>query len=501
VSRPLNMLAFDYGASSGRTVLGRFDGESLRLKEVHRFANEPQDMGDATVWDLPSLFRELKVGIQKGAAAASGGLSSIGIDTWGVDFGLLDGQGDLLANPYHYRGIHSHGMIEEALRRLPASEIHAITGVSFEQYNTLFQLLGLVIRKPDLIEHARTLLLMPDLLAYFLTGVRGTELTNASTTQLLSCKEREWSARILSAMGIPRRLFTAIERPFTTRGRLRAAISDALSVSPLPVVAVATHDTASAIAAVPLTGGGEAFVSSGTWSLFGIETDAPVINEDTLRWNTTNEIGAGGGYNLMKNIMGLWIIDECRRDWERAGLPHRFDEAEQAAAASPGLVRFVDPDDATFYRAGGMEEKVRRFCLDTGQSAPQTPGETARCVFESLALKYRWSIERLERLSGRPIGRLHVVGGGARSRFVNRCVASAIARPVVCGPVEATAIGNLLGQAIALGELRDLAQGRQLVARSLVGETHEPEETAPWDDAYGRFVAILEVRGGRRAAP
>jgi rhamnulokinase len=498
VSKPLSMLAFDYGASSGRAVLGRFDGESLRLEEVHRFPNEPQDVGDATVWDVLSLFGELKRGIHKGAAAASGGLSSIGIDTWGVDFGLIDGQGDLLANPYHYRGIHSQGMIEEALRRLPAVEIHSITGVSFEQYNTLFQLLGLVIHKPGLIEHARTLLLMPDLLAYFLTGEQATELTNASTTQLLACRDRDWSATILSAMGIPRRLLTAIEKPFSTRGKLRAAVSDALSVRALPVVAVATHDTASAIAAVPLTGGSEAFASSGTWSLFGIETDAPVIGEDTLRWNYTNEIGASGGYNLMKNIMGLWIIDECRRDWERAGLPHAFEDVERAAGASRGLERFIDPDDSTFYRPGGMEEKVRRFCLDTGQSAPQTAGETARCVFESLALKYRWSIERLERLTGRAIEVLHVVGGGVRCRLANRCIASAIARPVVCGPVEATAIGNLLGQAIALGELRDLAQGRQLIARTFVGETHEPESTTRWDDAYSRFLAILEARSRPR---
>jgi sugar (pentulose or hexulose) kinase len=488
----LNMLAFDYGAGSGRALLGLFDGDRLSLEEIHRLPNGPIELRGSDFWNILALYGELQKGIGSYVRTRGNRLSSIGIDTWGVDFGLLDEQGDLIGNPYHYRGRHSEGMIAEALNRMPRERIYQTTGISFEQYNTLFQLLGLVLRKPHLVERAHTFLLMPDLLAYFLTGEKKTELTNASTTQLLAWRDQKWASGLLDAMGIPRDLFTELEGPFTVRGHLETGLSDELGVGRVPVISVASHDTASAIAAAPIGPGNHAFVSSGTWSLFGVEVTKPFITPQTLRWNYTNELGAGGRTNLMKNIMGMWILDECRREWDLSGLHTGFDDLQEAASRSAPFFCFIDPDDESFYRPGGMVGRIREFCRRTDQEEPQEVGQIVRCVLESLAMKYRWSIERLEQITERSIESLHVVGGGAKNGFLNQAVADAIGRPVRCGPVEATAIGNLLGQAIALGELAGLEQGRELVARSFPTEDFAPAPNAGWDDAFDRFLGVTK---------
>jgi rhamnulokinase len=481
-------LAFDFGASSGRAILGHFDGDRLSLSETHRFQNRPAVLAGSLVWDFVALYRELTNGIA--VALREAPIRSIGIDTWGVDYGLLDSSGDLLGNVYHYRDPRSEGMMQEAFRRMSKDEIHRITGISFEKYNTLFQLLGMRTTKPDILDRAATFLLMPDLLAYFLTGEKRTEFTNATTTQLMKAGSSSWSAELLDAMDLPREMFTAIEQPCTVRGRVSKDVSEELGVDSVPVVSVATHDTASAICAVPASSVDHAFLSSGTWSLMGTEVDRPVINEQTLAWNYTNEGAVGGGYSLIKNIMGLWLVEECKREWDREGGSHDFESLVDMASSAPPFRCFLDPDDDSFYSPGNMNGKIRDFCARTGQPPPENEAQTLRCIFESLALKYRWSMERLGIITAKQFETLHILGGGARNDLLNQFTANAIGRAVVAGPAEATAVGNLLAQAMALGDIAGLAEAREVVSRSFSPVDYSPEDRDSWDESYRRFLAI-----------
>ena len=487
----LNLLAFDLGASSGRAILGRFDGRKLSIEEIHRFPNEPVGITGHMYWDVLRLVWEMKQGLLKFSNKEDGQLSSIGIDTWGVDFGLLDSSGELLGNPYHYRDIQTEGMMEKAFDIVPKEEIYRLTGIAFQKFNTIFQLLALKERNSPILEKADTLLFMPDLLAYFLTGEKGTEYTEASTSQLLDAKKKDWCTYLIEALGLPADIFTDIQQPGTIRGEVLSTIAQELIIGEVPVVSVATHDTGSAVVAVPAMQQDYVYLSSGTWSLMGVEVNEPIINQQALQWNYTNEGGAGGKYRFLKNIMGLWIIQECKRIWDQQGEVYGFGELMEMARDCQPFKAFIDPDHDDFYLPGNMPRIIQEFCARTGQEVPQPKGEIVRCVYESLAFKYRWTIERLEEILNKPLGVLHIVGGGSKNELLNQFTANAINRPVICGPTEATAVGNLMIQAMALEEVKDLAEIRQIVKESFPTVDYMPKDVEQWNDAYQRFLKVL----------
>jgi sugar (pentulose or hexulose) kinase len=491
--KTVNLLAFDLGASGGRGLLGRFNGSTIEITPIHQFPNGPVTIAGHLYWDVPRFFTEIQDGMLKAASLGVGPITSTGIDTWGVDYGLLDAEGELLGLPYHYRDARTGGMFEEAFRRMSREEIFRRTGVAFQPFNTLFQLLSMRISKNDLLERAATLLFMPDLLSYFLTGEKLTEYTEASTGQILDVAAKTWSRDVVEAMGFPEKIFTRIQPPGTVRGSLLAHIADSTRLGRIPVVAVASHDTASAVVAVPARGDDHAYLSSGTWSLLGVETREPLVSEEALRWNFTNEGGFEGRFRLLRNVMGLWIVQECRRSWDLEGMKASYDDLVAMAQRARPFVAAIDPDDALFYSPGEMPQKVQEYCRRTRQEVPGEPGEIVRVALESLALKYRWVLEKLETVIGRPVGTLYIVGGGVRNSVLNQFTANALKRPVVTGYSEATAAGNLLVQAFALGELRSLADIREVARRSFPTVTFEPSEAGPWDAAYGRFLSLLEV--------
>ncbi|HHY82661.1 MAG TPA: rhamnulokinase [Clostridiales bacterium] len=490
--KELNILAFDLGASSGRGLIGRFNGNRLEVEELHRFSNDPVTVTGHTYWDVLRLYWEIQQGLLKFANRKEGSIASIGIDTWGVDYGLLDKSGQLMGNPYHYRDIRTEGMFEEAFMRVPKEEIFRQTGIAFQKFNTLYQLLSMQLDNPEMLEKASTMLFMPDLLTYFLTGEKNTEFTEATTSQMLDAATGQWNRGLLCALGIPDHFLTEIDYPGSARGRVKQEIASLLGINEAPMFAVATHDTGSAVAAVPAVEGSYVFLSSGTWSLMGVEVDKPVINEKTLMWNYTNEGCVGGTYRLLKNIMGLWIIQECKREWDRRGEVYSFDDMVRMAEASTPFLAFIDPDDDLFYNAGDMPAKVQQYCKQTNQAVPQSKGEIIRCIYESLALKYRWSFERLEDILEKSLDVLHIVGGGTKNQLLNQFTANALKKPVICGPTEATAIGNIMVQAMALGEVKNQNEIRQIVKSSFPTEDYLPEKTDAWDEAYARFLKVLK---------
>jgi rhamnulokinase len=490
-------LALDLGAESGRGLLGHFDGERLALEEVHRFPNGPVRLLDTIYWDLPRLFDECKAALRK-AATMGRGLDGVAVDTWGVDFGLV-GRGDtLLGNPVHYRDARTDGMMEAVFARVPRGRIYEVTGLQFLPFNTIYQLYAMARAGSPLLEVAETLLMMPDLFGWLLTGRRAVERTDASTTQLLDPRTGTWSDELCAALGLPRPILPEPIEPGTELGPLLKSVADELGVPPMTVLAAAGHDTAAAVAAVPAarsSGAAEApdwcYLSSGTWSLLGVEVPRPIINEATLRYNFTNEGGVAGTTRLLKNIMGLWLVQECRRTWARAGREYSYDELIARAESARPFAALVDPDDATFLAPGDMPGRLAAYCRRTGQSPPSDEGGFVRCCLEGLALKYRWTVERLEQVLGVPIRAIHVVGGGTRNALLCQFTADACGRPVLAGPVEATAMGNILMQALGRGKLATVADLRAVVARSAPATTYEPRDTAAWDEAAGRFAALV----------
>ncbi|HLV79024.1 MAG TPA: rhamnulokinase family protein [Chthonomonadaceae bacterium] len=484
-------LAFDLGAESGRGVLGGFDGERLRLEDVHRFPNGPVRLLDTLYWDAPRLFSEMKRALGMAVSAHGKDLAAIGVDTWGVDFGLL-GRGDvLLGNPRHYRDPGNEGMMEAAFRVVPRDRIFDVTGIQFLQFNTLFQLLALKERGSPLLEMAETLLMMPDLFTFWLTGQKATEFSIATTTQCYDPRQRAWATELVEALGLPAHIFTDIVPTATPIGALRPDIAEEAGCGPVPVVAPAEHDTGSAVVAVPASTPDYAYISSGTWSLMGIESPEPQINAKTRSANFTNEGGACGTIRLLKNIMGLWLVQECRRAWARQGHDYSYAELTERAAQAPPFAVFIEPDDPAFLLPADMPAEIRRFCARTGQPEPDGVGATLRCCLESLALKYRWVLERLEEIRGKRIETIHIVGGGTQNHFLCQLTADATGRAVVAGPVEATAIGNVLMQAMGRGHIGSLEQARQIVRASfeLVPYTPSPDRAA-WDGAYDRYQCL-----------
>lgn len=485
-------LAVDLGAESGRVLLGGFDGEQMEISEAHRFSNEPVLLPDGLHWNLLGIFNEIQRGITR-AVSEGGEIESLGVDAWGVDFGLLDSEGALLANPHHYRDERTEGMMEEAARRVSREEIYRTTGIQFMQINTLNQLLAM--QGSPVLAAANTLLTIPDLFNYWLTGEIACEYTNATTTQLLDVDTGEWASGLARTMGIPDGIFPNVVAPGTMLGPLSDRITQAIGLPrSIPVTTVASHDTASAIVAIPASEESFAYISSGTWSLVGMELPRAVVTTEALEANFTNEGGFAGTTRFLKNVMGLWILQECRRAWSLEGREYPYEELVALAERVTTHVPLFDPDHPDLLTAGDMPARIQSLCRQTGQTVPDGPAEISRCVMESLALKYRWTIENAESVTGRRARAIHVVGGGCRNSLLCRLTSEATQRPVIAGPVEATAIGNLMVQAYSKGHLGSLSEIREVVGRSVEVQLYEPNQgEAHWEEAYDRFVGIVEA--------
>jgi rhamnulokinase len=490
VTRALRFLAADLGAESGRVMVGGFDGDRLALSEAHRFDSRPVPLPDGLHTDVLRILSEIRAGLSL-AARSGGEIAGVGVDTWGVDFALLDEGGRLLGNPYHYRDSLGSGLLERTLARVPRSEIFDATGIQLMELNTLFQLALLRERGAAELAAAGRLLMMPDLFSYWLGGRAANEYTIATTSQCYDTRAGDWARGLLERLSLPTAIFGEVVPPGTVLGRLRKEVAEETGAGPRPVIAVGGHDTALAVAAVPAGGRGFAYVSSGTWSLLGAEIDAPCVDAVSLAANFTNEGGVGGTIRFLKNLCGLWLVQESRRAWAKGGTPDSYDELAAAAAAAPGFRSLVDVDAPDFAPPGDMPARLQAFCRRTGQPVPETKGEIVRCALDSLALKYRYVLATLEKILGRRLEPLHVVGGGARNRLLCQLAADATGRPVVAGPVEATAAGNVAMQAMALGELGSLADARALVRRSFDIETFEPRPGAAVEDAYARLLRMI----------
>ena len=491
-------LAADLGASSGRVLAGRFDGRTLCLDEVHRFENGPVHVGPRTYWDVLALWQQLQVGFRAATARYSGQIRSVGVDTWGVDFALLGRGDELLGNPRHYRDRHTDGVVERACGIAPREEIFAHTGLQFMQFNSLFQLLAMKWDGSPLLEQAEQFLMMPDLFHWLLTGVKSNEFTNATTSQCLNPATGKWAIPLLEKLELPAQIFGDIAMPGATLGSILPDVALETGLSGVAVVLPGTHDTASAVMAVPASAAAATddmqpdwcYISSGTWSLMGVESPRPVINDLCRQLNFTNEGGIGGTIRLLKNITGLWLVQECRRVWAQQGQNRSWDELNGLADAAPPRKSFIDPDHVDFMAPSDMPAAIQDFCRRTGQPVPESPGAVIRCAIDSLALKCRRVLGWLEQLIGGRLETIHIVGGGTQNRRLCQATADACGRRVLAGPVEATALGNVLVQAIAAGEIGDVRQAREVVRSSFPLDEYLPRETPAWDEAYARFERL-----------
>lgn len=486
------ILAVDFGASSGRGMLCSYDGEKISLREIHRFSNDPVMMPGGFFWDAPRLLHEIKAAIL--AASHEGGAVSMGIDTWGVDYGYLDKSGVLLSNPYHYRDKRTDDIQPYVFSNFATKkEIYAKTGIQSLNFNTLYQLTADMRDRPWIVENAECLLHMPDLFDYMLTGEKTSEYTIASTGTLLDANKRDYCLDLIEKCGIPTRIFKPIVQPGTKCGALLPSIEEETGNTGLTVMKVASHDTASAVLSVPAMKKDFLYISSGTWSLMGTETDTPVLTELSEKYDFTNEGGVFGTIRLLKNIMGLWLEQESRRQWKREGKSYTFDELTELAKESEPLRSIINPDDAAFSPAGNLPERIREYCRKTNQPVPETPGQIVRCIFESLALRYRWTAEKLEELTGKKYEVINIVGGGTKEDMLSQFAADASGKTVYAGPVEATTLGNVAMQLITLGEISDMWEARRVIANSFEIKTFEPrtENKSAWDEAYGRFLTLI----------
>ncbi|MGH9721074.1 MAG: rhamnulokinase [Bryobacteraceae bacterium] len=480
-------LAFDFGAESGRAMLASIEGRGLSIEEIHRFPNTPVRVHNALYWDALRLFHEIQSGLAAAGRDRKVKLEGIGIDTWGVDFALLGADGALIENPRHYRDARTNGMMEAVFAKAPREEVFEATGIQFMQLNTLYQLYAMKAAASPALASASTLLMMPDLFSYWLTGVARSEITIASTTQFYDPRKKQWATDLLGRLGLPAGILPAIAQAGEAAGPLLAGVASEAGLGPVTVWATGSHDTASAVAAAPAEGGEWCYISSGTWSLMGVELDEPVVNARSLEMNLTNEMGAAGKVRLLKNIAGLWLLQECRRAWANGGREYTYEGLARMAAEARPFCAVLDPD--AFLEPGNMPERIAAYCRSTSQQTPSAPGEFARAILESLALRYRQVLEMIEALLGRRIAVIHIVGGGSKNDVLNQFVADATGRRVAAGPPEATAIGNVLIQAIGAGELRGLDEARALVRSSFPVRWHEPGPRAGWDAAYQRFAA------------
>ena len=476
------VLAFDFGASSGRGIKAVFKDGRLTYEEIHRFTNVPVERDGTLCWNFEELLGEVHTGINK-----AGSFDSIGFDTWGVDFALLDKDGWLLESPVHYRDGRTNGMAKKAQDVLDPDTLYEQTGNQIMDINTLYQLLALREQHPSLYAKAGKLLFLPDLFAYSLGADPVCEYTICSTSQMFNIASRGWSGKVLDAFGIPAGLFPPFVHCGTVTGRYRNA----------KIIAVAGHDTQCAAAALLCTeeeSSRSVFLSCGTWSLIGTELDEPVLSPESRQAGLSNELGANGKVNYLKNIIGLWLIQESRREWRRQGKDYSFNDLERFASEAQPRRSFIDPDDPVFVPAGNIPERIAAYCRRTGQPAPLTPGETMRCIYESLALKYRFAVKQLAEATGKEFAQIHILGGGARDETLCRMTADCCGLPVTAGPVEATALGNILTQLVALGDIQSIAAGRKLLMETERLRTYEPENSADWNGSFAAFTTLLSSK-------
>ena len=476
-------LAFDLGAESGRAVVANFHSGVLQIEEVHRFANEPIECGGSLHWDVPHLWLEMRRALE---GLKDTRLQGIGVDAWGVDFALLGEAGELLQNPYHYRDSRTANVMDEVFRVVPKEEIYRRTGIQFMPINTLYQFYAAKKCTPGVLAAAQWLITIPDLFNYWLTGNAVCEFTNATTTQMVDPQTRTWAHDLVDRLELPSRLLPPIVEPGTLIGKLRRGLVCDSALAETPVIATACHDTGSAVAAVSAREG-TAFLSSGTWSLLGTELDAPVITKEAFDLNFTNEGGVKGTTRLLKNVMGLWMLRSCRESWAAKGREYGYRELMELAAQERPFQHLVDPDDETFLRAANLCEAIDAYCRKTQQPTPSGPEAYVRTILESLAMKYRFVLHNLERLTRRPIEKIRVIGGGSRNRLLNQLTADATGRRVLAGPAEATALGNIGIQILAQGDASSLAEVRAIIDRSFPTEEFIPCDTARWDQEAVRF--------------
>ncbi len=485
-------LAIDLGASSGRGIIGSIEDGKISLRELHRFSNDPVMTPAGFFWDTYRLLFEIKTAINK--AVLDGGLDTVGIDTWGVDYAYIDKAGAMLSPAYHYRDLRTSETMPLVHETVPADELYKVTGIEEMSFNTVFQIAADLKNRPWLVANADKLLFTPDLLGYLLTGESASEYTIASTSALMNASEREFSPELLEKLGIPAHIFTPVVQPGNILGELDEKTSAETGAKGVKVVNIASHDTSSAVLAVPAEGEDFLFISSGTWSLMGIESETPVINDISLKYSFTNEGGVFGRVNIMKNIMGLWLIQESRRQWKREGKNYTFDEMSDAALASQPFRSIINPDDALFATAGDLPGRIREYCRNTNQPEPESVGQIVRCILESLALRYRWTAEKLEKLTGKKYSVINMIGGGTKDELLCKFTADGTGREVYAGPVEATAIGNILMQAYAAGEFKDVNEARAIVRNSFEIKKYTPDtsDREGWQSAYDKFCELIE---------
>ncbi len=482
------VLAFDIGASSGRGIVATFEDGKITLKEIHRFPNNGVNVRGTLYWDVLYLFDQIKQGIVN--ARLAGGFDSIGIDTWGVDIGLVDETGELLCNPIHYRDARNDKILEEVFEVISKDELYKKTGIQIMGFNTLFQLYYLVKYKPELLKRADKFLFMPDLLNYFLTGVKKSEYTIASTSQMLDPYKRTWNKDLISLFGIPENILCDIIKTGEILGKLSPEICEELGVDSVDVVATTGHDTASAVVSVPTTEDDFVYISSGTWSLFGTELSEPIISDEEIAVSYTNEGGFDGKIRYLANIMGLWIIQEVRREWAKKGEEYSFSELADMALEAEEFKSFLKPNYPEFAKPGNMVKKIQSYCEKTGQAVPQTKGEIVRCIYESLALEYRQAYENLSKITGKSFKGINVVGGGSNATLFCQMTANSCNIEVSAGPTEATALGNIAVQLVASGDIKDIKEARSIIKNSFDVKIYHPENTKAWDEAYERYLKI-----------
>lgn len=484
-------LAVDLGASSGRVLAGLFDGERLDLEEVHRFGNGPVSVNGRLYWRSFELWSNILAGLREAGRRYGDAVVSVGVDTWGVDFALLDRHGELLGAPVAYRDARTQGAFDRAFAVVPREEIFAETGLQFMELNSLYQLLAIQQLGSPPLDRAGRLLFMPDLFHWMLTGEQANELTIASTSQLYNPRTGDWSTKLIERFGVPREIFGRIAQPGETLGPLLRHVADETGLKNVNVVLPGSHDTASAVLAVPAaTSSGWCYISSGTWSLMGLETPAPVINEKCSQWNFTNEGGVAGTTRLLKNISGLWLVQECQRIWRSQGQDYNWEGLTRLAEQATPLRSIVNPDDARLGAPHDMPAMLATLCNESSEPTPADHGATIRCALEGLALRYRDVLAKLEQLGGAPIERIHIVGGGTQNRLLCQMAADACERPVLAGPVEATAIGNVMMQAIAADDVADVAQAREVIRNSFEMVEYTPQRDERWGTAAERFAKL-----------
>lgn len=486
-------IAFDLGAESGRAMLGILNDGKLKIDELYRFPNIPVRINSHLYWDALRIWNEMKTAISKAQAASKTPLRSMGVDTWGVDFALIDKNGELLGNPYHYRDIRTNGVMEELFKKMSQEEVYYRTGIQFLRFNTLYQIYSMVLSKSPILHYASKFLMMPDLFNYWLCGSKVSEFTDATTTQFYNPAKKDWDYELLEELGIPTHFLPEIVKPGTMLGAVSQSLSDELKIDKsISIVAPACHDTASAVAAAPLRDKSSVYISSGTWSLIGVETDNPVINRKSLEYNFTNEGGVFGKFRLLQNVQGMWLIQECRRIWASQGKGFSYEELMALASRSRPFIAMINPDDPRFIAPFNMIEEIMHYLEESNQDKPKNEGELARVILESLAFKYRFVIEKLEDLTGLRISRINVVGGGSRNQLLNQLAADITGLKVVSGPAEATSIGNILMQAVATGLVKTHEEVRSIVESSFELEEFEPSFETGIDDFYNRFVELTE---------